>query len=95
MSRRPQSPTQLLGGLLAVGLGLQVLGFLVAALNVPHLEVTPAGLIAEGDRGVLVLGLLVFGLGGAMSLVGVVGFGVLLGLRARAEDRSAQGTLTP
>ena len=75
-----------LSGLLVVGLALQVIGFLVAALNVPHLALTPEDLIVRGDRGVMLVGLLLFGLGGAMSLVAVVGFGVLLGLRARAEE---------
>lgn len=70
-----------------IGLALQVVGFLTTGLGAPRFEVVRDDLVIHGNRDMMLVGLLVFGLGGAMSLVAVVGFGVLLGLRARAEER--------
>lgn len=70
-----------LGALLTLGLLLQVVGCVVG-----YLQLVQTDPVDDRDRGVLLAGILAFGLGGVLSLIGVVGIGVLLGLRA--HDRS-------
>lgn len=44
------------------------------------------GAVETGSEGLMVVGILGFGLGGVLSSIAVIGFGVLLGMRAHAED---------
>jgi hypothetical protein len=71
--------------LLVFGLTLQVAGCVITVNQVPHTELGPDGLVEEGDRTLMLVGLLGFGLGGVMSLIAVIAFGVLLGMRAHAH----------
>jgi hypothetical protein len=72
--------------LLAGGLTLQVAGLLIAWYAVPRTTISLEGPEEVGDRTVMLLGVLAFGLGGVLSLIAVVAFGVLLGMRARSGD---------
>lgn len=72
--------TEALGTLLWIGIGLQVCGGFTLGVT--------AGMVAEdvtwiGD----VLGFLLVGIGSLMVVIGSVGWGVLLGLRARDAER--------
>jgi hypothetical protein len=80
--------TDQLWGLLVVGLAIQVASFVVAFEAVPRTEIHVEGAEDKGDRTVMLLGILGFGLGGVLSLTAVVAFGVMLGIRAsRAADQ--------
>ena len=68
--------------LLIGGLIVQVIGFSIAVMVAPHTEVTVEGVVDEGDRMVVLMALLGFGLGSVFSLIAVIGFGVMLGMRA-------------
>lgn len=81
-----RATTGLMGRMLAGGLVLQVAGLLVAWYAVPRATISVDGPDEVGDRTVMLLGVLMFGLGGVLSLIAVVAFGVLLGLRARSGD---------
>lgn len=52
----------------------------------PRTELEPTGLVETGDRTLVLIGILGFGLGGVLSLIAVIAFGVLLGTRAHAQD---------
>ena len=78
--------TETLWFMLVVGLVLQVIGFSLGVLQAPRTEVTDVGVVQEGDRGLMLAALLGFGLGSVLSLIAVIGFGVLLGMRA--HDRA-------
>jgi hypothetical protein len=69
--------------MLLVGLILQVIGCGIAVFAVP--ELTDAGGLEGGDRALMLIALLAFGLGGVLSLVSVVAYGVLLGMRAHQQ----------
>lgn len=71
---------------MALGLALQVAGCVIAILQAPHDELTPMGVVEEGNQTVMLIGILGFGLGGVMSLIAVVAFGVLLGMRAHRQS---------
>ena len=81
-----RATTGLMGRMLAGGLALQVAGLLIAWYAVPHTRLSVDGPEDVGDRTVMLIGVLTFGLGGVLSLIAVVAFGVLLGLRARSGD---------
>ena len=88
MSSPARGPAfRLLSSLLGIGLTLQVIGFFIAVLQVPRYDFSVM-MEHRGSLAGLAVGLLVFGLGGVLSLIGVVGFGVLLGLRAHAEEKA-------
>lgn len=72
-------------GLLVVGLALQVAGCITTIMAAPRTEYDATGVVEKGDRGVMLAGILGFGLGGVLSLIAVIALGVLLGLRAHAE----------
>lgn len=80
------SPTDKLWWMLLGGLFLQVAGFSTAIQQAPRTELTVEGVVEKGDRTVVLFALLGFGLGGVLSLIAVIAFGVLLGMRA--HDRS-------
>lgn len=84
MGERPAK--DVMWGLLGLGLTLQVAGFLTAALQLPDTDLTMRGPVETGSETAVVLGLLAFGLGGVLSLVAVVAFGVMLGMRAHRQD---------
>ena len=69
-----------LGVLLTLGLLLQVTGCVVG-----YLQLVGTDRVDDEDRGVLLASILAFGLGGVLSLIAVVGIGVLLGLRAHDQ----------
>lgn len=71
--------------LLALGLAFQVTGCITAFMQAPRTELRSTGAFEEGDRTLMLMGILGFGLGGVLSLTAVVGFGVLLGMRAHAR----------
>ena len=81
-----RATTGLMARLLAGGLTLQVAGLLIAWYAVPRTTISLEGPEEVGDRTVMLLGVLAFGLGGVLSLIAVVAFGVLLGMRARSGD---------
>ncbi len=71
--------------MLMLGLALQVTGCISAVAQSPRTEIGPTGPVEKGDRTLMVVGVLGFGLGGVLSLIAVIGFGVLLGMRAHAQ----------
>ena len=82
-SREPEIlAPMVLSELLIGGLIVQVIGFSIAVMVAPHTEVTVEGVVDEGDRMVMLMALLGFGLGSVFSLIAVIGFGVMLGMRA-------------
>ena len=83
---RGESARHLTWGMLAIGLTLQVVGCISAVVQVPRTELGASGPVETGDRVLMLAGLLTFGLGGVLSLVSVVAFGVLLGMRAHAQE---------
>ena len=72
--------TDRLGMLLALGLLLQVVGCVVT-----YYQLVQTDPVDDTDRGLVLAGILGFGLGGVLSLIGVIGIGVLLGLRAHGR----------
>ena len=72
--------------MLILGLALQVMGCITAFAQVPRTEIEPTGPVEKGDRTLMLVGVLGFGLGGVLSLIAVIAFGVLLGLRSHARD---------
>ena len=72
--------------MLVLGLALQITGFITAVEQVPRTELVLPGPVEYGDRTLMLVGVLTFGLGGVLSLIAVVAFGVLLGMRAHAQD---------
>lgn len=70
--------------LLALGLAFQVTGCITTVTQAPRIERGSTGSIEEGDRTLMLVGILGFGLGGVLSLTAVIGFGVLLGMRAHS-----------
>ena len=73
-------------GMLVLGLTLQVTGCITAVLQAPRTELEATGPVELGDRTLMLVGLLTFGLEGVLSLIAVVAFGVLLGMRARTRE---------
>ncbi len=74
-------------GMLVLGLALQVTGCITAFVQTPRTVLGSNGLPVEtGDRTLMLLGVLTLGLGGVLSLVAVIAFGVMLGMRAHAQD---------
>lgn len=69
-----------LGVLLVLGLVVQVAGCVAG-----YLQLVGRDPVDDVDRGVLLASILAFGLGGVLSLIAVVGIGVLLGLRAHDQ----------
>lgn len=72
--------------MLVLGLALQVTGCITAVVQAPRTELEAARPVELGDRTLMLLGVLTFGLGGVLSLIAVVAFGVLIGMRARARE---------
>jgi len=72
--------------MLVLGLALQVTGCITAFAQAPRTELEPTGPVEKGDRTLMMVGILGLGLGGVLSLIAVIGFGVLLGMRAHAQD---------
>jgi hypothetical protein len=62
------------------GLTLQVSGLVLAMAAVPGL--TERGGLEGGDRVAMLIALLGFGLGSVFSLIAVIAYGVMLGMRA-------------
>jgi hypothetical protein len=86
-SIRRGSATGVMWSLLIFGLALQVTGCITTFLQAPRTVLGPNGLPVEtGDRTLMLMGILTFGLGGVLSLIAVIAFGVLLGLRAHPQD---------
>jgi hypothetical protein len=83
-SERPT--TDVMRGLLVVGLALQVAACITVVLQFPRTRLEPGEVVEAGDRTLMLVGILGFGLGGVMSLTAVVAFGVLLGMRAYAQN---------
>ncbi|KAA1426359.1 hypothetical protein [Nocardioides antri] len=81
----PERPTDVMYGLLVIGLTLQVAGCITAVEQAPRTELGQGGLLETGDQAWMLAGILAFGLGGVMSLIAVIAFGVLLGMRAHAQ----------
>jgi len=80
------STTSTLWRLLVLGLALQVVCCITAVVQGPRTVHEPTGSVERGDRTLMLVGILGFGLGGVLSLIAVIGFGVLLGMRAHARD---------
>lgn len=81
-------------GFLVFGIGLIVIGSLVAALSWPHVEpaFTAVGDPEErGSRVVFTIGLLLGVAGHVLFLIGAIGYGVRLGVTAARgpEDRES------
>ena len=74
--------------LLCAGLGVQVLGCIMAFANLPTMQLGPSGPVILGDLTRMLIGILGLGLGGVASLTAVIGFGVSLGLTAHEQDRN-------
>jgi hypothetical protein len=72
--------------MLILGLALQVAGCITAVVQAPRTELEATGPAELGDRTLMLVGLLTFGLGGVLSLIAVIAFGVLLGMRASARE---------
>lgn len=72
--------------MLVLGLALQVTGCITTIEQAPRTELGLSGPVEKGDRTLMLVGILGFGLGGVLSLIAVIGFGVLLGMRAHAQD---------
>jgi hypothetical protein len=81
------SPRDKMWGLLVLGLALQVAGCVTAVVQAPDTELGTAGPVETGDRTLMLMGVLTFGLGGVLSLIAVIAFGVLLGMRAHEQSR--------
>ncbi len=73
-------------GMLVLGLAFQIAGCITTVVQAPRTELGAAGPVETGDRTLMLVGILTFGLGGVLSLVSVVAFGVLLGMRAHARE---------
>ena len=88
MSDRPvetsSSPIDTMRLLLLGGLCVQVVSCIVAVYAVPDL--TDVGGLEGGDRLVMLVALLGFGLGSVFSLTAVIAYGVLLGMRAHQRS---------
>lgn len=82
-SIRQGAARELMWGMLASGLALQVAGCITAVVQVPRTELEATGPVEMGDRTLM---LVTFGLGGVLSLTAVVAFGVLLGMLAHAQE---------
>jgi hypothetical protein len=82
--------TELMWGMLVLGLVLQVTGCITAVVQAPRTELEASGPVELGDRTLMLAGVLTFGLGGVLSLVAVVAFGVLLGMRAHARGAAGR-----
>jgi hypothetical protein len=80
------STTDRLWWMLIGGLAVQVIGFSTAVMQAPRTEVTATGVVEEGDRLTMLVALLGFGLGSVFSLTAVIGFGVMLGIRAHTQS---------
>jgi hypothetical protein len=78
--------TELMWGMLVLGLALQVASCITAVVQAPRTELKATGPVELGDRTLMLVGVLTFGLGGVLSLIAVVAFGVLLGMRASARE---------
>jgi di/tricarboxylate transporter len=59
-------------GMLALGLALQVVGCITAVVQAPRTELSATGPVEVGDRTLMLVGVLTFGLGGVLSLTAVV-----------------------
>ncbi|WP_375003681.1 hypothetical protein [Aeromicrobium sp. CTD01-1L150] len=82
-----KQPLSWLWSMLVGGLAVQVVGCIIAFANLPRTKLDPTGPIqTAGDPTLILAGVLGLGLGGVLSLIAVIGFGVLLGLRAHASD---------
>ena len=79
------SPVDTMRLMLGGGLFLQVICCVIAVFAVP--ELTGGGGLEGGDRTVMLLALLGFGLGSVFSLTAVIAYGVLLGVRAHHATR--------
>ena len=73
-------------GMLVLGLALQVTGSITTVVQAPRTELETTGPVETGDRTLMLIGILTFGLGGVLSLIAVIAFGVLLGMRAHAQE---------
>jgi hypothetical protein len=83
---RRASAKELMWGMLVLGLALQVAGCITAVLQSPRTELEATGPVELGDRTLMLIGVLTFGLGGVLSLTAVVACGALLGMRAHAHE---------
>jgi hypothetical protein len=85
ISGASSSPVDSMRLMLLGGLILQVISLVVAVLAVPGL--TDGGGLEGGDRVVMLIALLGFGLGSVLSLTAVIAYGVLLGMRAHDRGK--------
>jgi hypothetical protein len=85
-SIRQRSATDMMWGMLVLGLALQVTGCITTFVQAPRTERRTTGPVETGDQTLTLVGILTFGLGGVLSLIAVIAFGVLLGMRAHARD---------
>jgi len=79
------APSDRLVGIIAGGLFLQLLGGFLAGLLWPGTDAATGD--EQGNPVVAIFGLAVVSLGTLIALVGVIGFGVLVGLRVRDRER--------
>ena len=86
-TRQRKQSTRDLWSMVWYGLGLQVLGGLIAGLSWPGTDVKPSGrAVGTGSAAGAWIGVTIASLGSMLMLVVLVAFGVVLGLRARAME---------
>ena len=85
--KRPASGGEMLGRLLVAGVGLLIVGFVIAAVAMSGTTSTAYSTESTGSEGGFLIGLLLAGLGGILTQVWAIAWGVSIGGRVLDDHR--------